>query len=70
MGISIHSSSRLTKVRYNSVSWNFVYETFTEKARFPKTEPALEGEMDMFAFQTIAGMQTDKDTLASGGQDW
>lgn len=52
------------------MSWNFVYETFTEKARFPKTEPAPEGEMDMFAFQTIAGMQTAKDILASGGQDW
>lgn len=37
---------------------------------FPKTEPALEGEMDMFAFQTIADMQIAKDRLTSGGQEW
>lgn len=37
---------------------------------FPKTEPALEGEMDMFAFQTIADMQIAKGRLTSGGQEW
>lgn len=41
-----------------------------EKARFPKTEPAWEGEMDMFAFQTAAGMQIAKDMLGTDGQEW
>lgn len=40
-----------------------------KKTRFPKAEPTLEGEMDVFAFQTVAGIQIAKDILASGGQD-
>lgn len=46
--------------------WNF----HRKKPRFPKAEPALEGEMDMFAFQAIADMQIAKDGFASGGQEW
>ena len=56
-----HSSSRPTKIKCNPVSRNFVYETSLKKARFPKTESVLEGEMDIFAFQAVAGVQMTKD---------
>lgn len=70
MGILDHSSSKLIKIRHNPVSRNFVYGTAMEKAQFPKTESVLEGEMDMFVFQAVAGTQITKDVLAGGGQDW
>lgn len=56
VGIWDHSSSRLNKIRYNPVSQKCVCENSMEKARCLKIESVLEGEMDMFAFQVVAGM--------------
>lgn len=70
MGILHCSITQLTKIRYNPVSQNFVHETSMGNARSPKIKSVLEGEMGMFVFQAVAGMQITKDILGSGGQAW